>query len=205
MYRSRILGTQRKILGKGRSGEDARDSASPLRWGGRDRNFCLIRHSFLSVDQAARGGWTIADPDFEREGAIADALRHLTQNSVGAPERARRVVRMEVRKCPVLAAGSAIIRRRTIWTSIGEFVPEHDLHETPGSTASSLSVFSAREFTVARSAVHERPKRAMFFIFEVLLQRRKRVFVRVCVAGPSARPCLWRGRALETRCHEPCA
>jgi hypothetical protein len=85
---------------------------------------------------------------------------------------------MEVRKCPVLAAGSAIIRRRTIWTSIGEFVPEHDLRETPGSTASSLSVFSAREFTVARSAVHERPKRAMFFIFEVLLQRRKRVFVR---------------------------
>jgi hypothetical protein len=199
---SRILGTQRKILAKGRSGEDARDTSSPLRWGGRDRNSCLIRHSFLSLDQLARGGWTIADPNFEPEGAIAYALRHLTQT---ARERAGRVIRMEVRKCPVLPAGSAIIRRQTIWTSIGEFVLEHDWRETPGSTASSLSVFSAREFTVARSAVHARPKSAMFVIFEALLQRRKRVSVRVCVAGPSARPCLWRGQALETRCHEPCA
>lgn len=85
MAGSRILGTQRKILAKGRSGEDARDTSSPLRWGGRDRNSCLIRHSFLSLDQLARGGWTIADPNFEPEGAIAYALRHLTQTA-SAPE-----------------------------------------------------------------------------------------------------------------------
>ena len=136
---------------------------------------------------------------------IADALRHLPQRASAPGHRHGWIVGMEVRKRPALTPGSAIIRPRTIWTSIGEFVLEHDLREMPGSTASSLSVFSAREFTVARSAVHVRPKSAMFVIFEALLQPRKRVFAPVCAAGPSAHLCLWCGRALETPCHAPCA